>query len=110
MDLATRRKWIAGAKPAAPLFLAVSAALTVGTFTGVRHLLTNPEVTVSKETRAFDMVEGTRAAKSIEREGSHYHESAFRRYLRGTFFTGDKGTLDNSQPFLMRTLYGEDKS
>jgi hypothetical protein len=110
MDLATRRKWIAGAKPAAPLFVAVSAALAVGTFVGTRHLLTNPEVVVSKQTRAFDLVEGTRAAKSVEREGEAYHQNAFRRYLRGAFFTGDKGTLDNSRPFLMRKLYGDDKS
>ena len=65
---------------------------------------------MSKTTRAGDLVEGTRAAKSIEREGAAYHDSGFRRYLRGAFFTGDKGTLDTSRPFLLRKLYGEDKS
>ena len=107
--LATRAKWIAGAKPAAPLFIAVTGALTVGTIVGTRHLRMNPEVVVSKQTRALDLTEGARAAKGVEREGQAYHENSFRRYLRESFFTGEKGTLDNKHPFLMKKLYGEDK-
>ena len=107
--LATRQKWIAGAKPAAPLFIAVTGALAVGTVVGTRHLRHNPEVVVSKATRAADLTEGTRDAKSIAREGAQFHDSGFRKYLRASFFTGAQGTLDNSQPFLLRKMYGQDK-
>ena len=107
--LATRAKWIAGAKPAAPLFIAISGALTVGAVVGTRHLRVNPEVVVSKATRAADLTDGSRDAKVIGREGVVYHETGFRRYLRSSFFTGAQGTLDNSKPFLLRKMYGDDK-
>ena len=98
MDLATRQKWIAGAKPAAPLFIAVGSALSLGVVIGTRHLRMNPEVVVSKTTRAVDLTDGSRGAKGISREGEAYHDNAFRSYLRSAFFTGEKGTLDNAQP------------
>ena len=128
-SLAIRQKWIAGAKPAAPLFIAVGGALTVGVVVGTRHLRVNPEVLVSKHSREADLTEGTRDAKVIAREGQVFHETGLcvpsrrsrclrrvltrapflssRRYIRDHFFTN--GNLDNAQPFLMRSMYGKDK-
>ena len=106
--LATRQKWIAGAKPAAPLFVAITGALCVGTLVGTRHLRLNPEVVVSKSTRAVDLTD-SRSAKMVAREGETFHESGFRKYIRSGYFTGAQGPLDNSRPFLMRSLYGDNK-
>ena len=107
-NLAIRQKWIAGAKPAAPLFIAVGGALTVGLLVGSRHLRVNPEVLVSKHSRELDLTDGTRDAKVLSRDGHQFHDTAFRRYLTEKFINKD-GHLNNDAPFLMRSMYGKDK-
>ena len=108
-NLAIRQKWIAGAKPAAPLFIAVGGALTVGLLVGTRHLRVNPEVLVSKHSRAADLTDGTRDAKAFAREGETFHNSGFRAYLTANFINKD-GHLNNDKPFLLGSLYaGKDK-
>ena len=106
-SLAIRQKWIAGAKPAAPLFIAIGGALMVGLTVGTRHLRVNPEVIVSKHSREADLTEGSRDAKAIAREGSMFHDTGFRRYISDHYFKD--GHLNNDSPFLLRSVYGKDK-
>lgn len=106
---ATRAKWAQGALPALPLIILVPGACCVGLAMGTRHMMSNPSVEVAKATRGIDLTE-PRAAKAVAREGAGFHDSAWRTYLKSKFFTGAAGTLDNSEPFLMRSAYGAKKA
>jgi hypothetical protein len=103
------KKWAFGPDAAAifPLVAAVTAACAVGVFAGTRTLVRNPDLAVSKQRRGIDVTE-SKTLRSESKAGDAYHDHGFRSYLRGVFFTGPSGTLDNSQPFLGRSAYGKE--
>ena len=115
---ATAAKWRHGALPALPVLGAVAAACLLGVSVGVRSVLANPDVQVSK-TRRGGVADATtpRVSAAEARSGDAYFQHGFRSFLQRNFMTApataDGGVskalvLDNSHPFVMSNLYGGD--
>ncbi len=105
---AIMKKWLHGpdVAAAAPLVGVVAAACSFGVFACTRHLTSNPSVVVSKARREEDV---TASARRDTREGQAFVHHAAREYLRDRYNKGEQGTLDNSTPFLLTSMYPKHK-